>query len=69
LERVHSDVCGPFSKASTARDKYYVIFIDDFSRKCWILFMWKKDETFSKIVEFKALVLNYFKDFYAKEGI
>ena len=56
LGRIHSDVCGPFSIASTARHKYFVIFIDDFSRKCWILFMQKKDETFSKFVEFKALV-------------
>ena len=39
LERVHTDVCGPFSVASTAKHKYYVIFVDDFSWKCWILFM------------------------------
>ena len=32
LERVHTDVCGPFSTASTAKQRYYVIFIDDFSR-------------------------------------
>jgi len=56
LEMIHFDVCGPFSKASTTRHKYFVIFIDDFSRKCWILFMWNKDETFSKFVEFMALV-------------
>ena len=36
LQRVHSDVCGPFSTASTAKQRYYVIFIDDFSRRCWI---------------------------------
>ena len=34
----------------------FIIFIDDFSRKCWILFMQKKDETFSKFVEFKSLI-------------
>lgn len=56
LERIHSDVFGPFSTISIARHKYFVIFIDDFSRKCWIFFMRKKYETFSKFVEFKALV-------------
>jgi transposase InsO family protein len=56
LERVHSDVCGPFSTASTTKHRYYVIFVDDFSRKCWIYFMQKKDQTFSKFCEFKALV-------------
>ena len=39
LERIHTDVCGSFSVASTARNMYYVIFVDEFSRKCWIFFM------------------------------
>jgi transposase InsO family protein len=56
LERIHMDVCGLFSVASTTKQRYYVIFVDDFSRKCWILFMQKKDQTFSKFREFKALV-------------
>jgi hypothetical protein len=33
LERIHIDVCGPFSIASTSKDKYYAIFVDEFSRK------------------------------------
>jgi transposase InsO family protein len=56
LERIHMDVCGPFSVASTTKHRYYVIFVDDFSHKCWIFFMQKKDQTFSKFCEFKALV-------------
>jgi hypothetical protein len=56
LERIHTNVCGPFSVASTTKHKYYVIFVDEFSRKCWILFLQKKDQTFSKFYEFKALV-------------
>ena len=56
LERIHTDVCGPFSVASTAKHRYYVIFVDDYSRRRWILFMQKKSETFSKFCEFKALV-------------
>eukprot|EP00253_Pinus_taeda_P020292 PITA_20292 len=56
LDRVHSDVCRPFSTASTAKHRYYVIFVNDFSSKCWILFMQKKDQTFAKFCEFKALV-------------
>ena len=38
------------------KNKYYVIFVDECSRKCWILFIQKKDQTFSKFLEFKALV-------------
>jgi len=55
LERVHTYVCGPFSTTSTAKQRYYVIFIDDFSRRCWIYFMQKKDQTFSRFCEFKSM--------------
>ena len=55
LEGVHSDVFGPFFIASIAKQRYYVIFIDDFSRRCWIYFMQKKDQTFLRFCEFKAL--------------
>ena len=42
--------------ASTVKQRYYVIFIDDYSRKCWIYFMQKKDQIFTIFCEFKALV-------------
>ena len=56
LKRVHRYVCGPFSVASTTKHNYYVIFVDDYSRKCWIFFMQKKDQTFSMFLEFKEIV-------------
>ena len=56
LEKIHTDVCGPFLVASIAKHRYYVIFVNEFSRKCWISFMQKKDQTFSMFCEFKALV-------------
>ena len=49
-------MCGPFSIDLTAKHKYYVIFVDEFSRKCQIFFTQKKDQTFSNFLEFKALV-------------
>ena len=60
LERVHSNVCGSFSTGSIEKHRYYVIFVDYFSCKCWIFFMHKKNWTnFSKFCEFKALVEKY----------
>ena len=56
LEIIHTDVCGPFSAASTAKHRYYVIFVDDFSHMCWIFFMQKKSKKYSMFCEFKALV-------------
>jgi transposase InsO family protein len=58
LDLIHSDVCGPMSLASLTGCLYYVIFIDDFSRKYWILFMKTKGKVFIRFQEFKALVEN-----------
>jgi len=30
LERIHTDVCGPFLVASIEKHRYYVIFVDDY---------------------------------------
>jgi hypothetical protein len=58
LDLIHSDICGPMSTPSLSGCLYYVIFIDDFSRKSWIYFLKAKNETFSKFLEFKALIEN-----------
>jgi hypothetical protein len=58
LDLIHSDVCGPMSSTSLTRSLYYVVFIDDFSRKSWIFFMKTKGQVFSRFQEFKALVEN-----------
>jgi len=33
LELVHTDVCGPMNISSIGGNKYFLTFIDDFSRK------------------------------------
>ena len=35
LQLIHSDVVGPVTPASIGGNKYFVIFVDDFSRKVW----------------------------------
>ena len=40
---------------------YYVLFIDNYSRKTWIYFLKAKDEVFKKFQDFKALVENLSK--------
>jgi transposase InsO family protein len=56
LDLVHSDVCGPMSSPSLSGCLYYVIFIDDYSRKCWIYFLKAKSDTFDKFKEYKAFI-------------
>lgn len=57
---MHSDIYGPMSAQSLSEYLYYVLFIDDFSRKTWIFFLKTKSETLEKFREFKALVENQF---------
>ena len=58
LELIHTDLCGPVRKNSPHGEKYYILFIDDFSRMCWIGLIKHKDEAFEKFKIFKALVEN-----------
>ena len=44
--REHSDVCVPFYIVSFEKNEYYVIIVHDFSYKCWIYSMKKKDEVY-----------------------
>lgn len=58
LELIHSDVCGPMSVRSLGNYRYFVTFIDDFSRKVFVYALKSKGEVFSKFVEFKARAEN-----------
>ena len=58
LERIHSDVCGSMPVESIGRKRYFVTFIDDYSRCCTVYFMRQKSEVFEKFKEFEALVTN-----------
>ena len=46
LDVVHSDVWGPAQTATFGGCRYYVLFIDDFSRHTWIYLMRHKNEVF-----------------------
>ena len=56
LDLIHSNLCGLMTAPSLGGCLYYVIFIDDYSRKTWIYFMKAKNETFAKFQEFKVFI-------------
>ena len=56
LELVRTDVCGPMNISSVGGNKYFLTFIDDFSRKTWIYALKSKDEVFHCFKIFKAFV-------------
>ena len=39
---VHTDICGPFNLPSFGKEKYFISFIDDFSRYCYIYLLHEK---------------------------
>ncbi|XP_074360337.1 uncharacterized protein LOC141700496 [Apium graveolens] len=55
LEIVHTYIAGPFDIPSLGGNRYYLTFIDDFSRKIWVYIIKEKSEALDKFKEFKAL--------------
>lgn len=58
LQMVHSEICDPVSTTSLGGGRYFVNFIDDYSRFCWTYIMRNKSEAFTCFREFKALAEN-----------
>eukprot|EP00253_Pinus_taeda_P012573 PITA_12573 len=56
LDLIHSDVSGRMSHVSLSGYEYYVLFVDDHSRRTWIYFLKTKSEVFKRFQEFRALV-------------
>jgi transposase InsO family protein len=61
FELIHSDVCGPMPVESTTGHRYFVTFIDDKSRYCFVYLLKTKAEVLDKFKEFLAWVQNVFE--------
>ena len=55
---VHTDVWGPSPVSSLGGSRFYVTFIDDFSRKVWVYFLKNKSDMFETFKKWKAEVEN-----------
>ena len=58
LELIHTDLCGPMRTMSPWGEQYFILFIDGFTRMCWIGLLKHKNEAFDKFKVFKDLVEN-----------
>jgi len=47
LNVVYSDVCGPLEVPLLGGNKYFISFVDEFSRKIWLYLIKAKSETFN----------------------
>jgi hypothetical protein len=58
LEIIHADVCGPMRTTCLNGERYFMLFVDDFTRMTWLFLLKKKSETFSCFQVFKELTEN-----------
>ena len=56
LQLVHADICGPIKPVSNSKKRYFISFIDDYSRKMWIYCLAEKSEAFTIFKNYKNLV-------------
>jgi hypothetical protein len=56
LQLVHTNTCGPLDPISFGGNKYFITFIDDFSRKSWVYFLKEKYSALVIFKNFKALI-------------
>lgn len=58
LQLIHTDVFRPQRTPSLAGNRYYITFIDDFTRMCWIFFLKFKSDVARVFWKFKKMVEN-----------
>ena len=58
LEFIHSDVCDSNQISTHGGSRYFVTFIDDFSKYCYAYLIKTKDEVFNKFKIYKTEVEN-----------
>ncbi|GKE36066.1 retrovirus-related pol polyprotein from transposon TNT 1-94, partial [Tanacetum coccineum] len=56
LQIIHTDLCGPITPPSNGKNLYFMLFIDDYSRKAWVYFLKEKSQAFEAFKKFKAMV-------------
>lgn len=56
LELIHSDVCGPMEETSIGGSRYFILFIDDYSRRLSIYFLKNKSEALDAFETYKSYV-------------
>ena len=56
----HTDVWGPAPVTSHSHHKYFVTFIDDYSRHTWIYFLHYKSGVYDAFKRFTAYIKNQF---------
>lgn len=62
LNRIHCDLWGPSPVVSVQGFKYYVVFVDNFSRYSWVFPLKLKSDFFGVFIAFQKQVKNQFNE-------
>ena len=60
FQLIHSDVWGPSPYVSINGWKYYIVFIDSYTRYTWLYLLKNKSDAHTAFLNFKSLVENHF---------
>ena len=60
FELVHSDLWGPAPVNSVNGFRYYILFVDHYTRFTWLYLLKSKSEAFTKFIHFNAMFENQF---------
>ena len=60
FDLIHFDVWGPFPVTAFSGHRYYVTFIDDFSRCTWIYLLKKKSDVLPLFTQFLQMIKTQF---------
>jgi len=63
LDLIHSDVCGPMSVNSIGDSRYFVVFVDDFTRYVTVYTLKRKSQVLSAFKRFKESAENIGAEF------
>ena len=56
LELVHTDLCGPIGTEIYSGDKFFILFVDDYSRMMTVMYLKEKSKAFQKFRWYMARV-------------
>lgn len=58
LELIHCDICGPITPETPAGNRYFLLLLDDYSRKMWVYMLKTKGEELKVFNGFKQMIEN-----------
>ena len=56
MEIVHTNLCGPIGVESYTDKKFFILFVDDYSRMMTVMYLRQKSEAFEKLKRYLARV-------------